>query len=563
MFDLLIKGGTVVDGTGAPPYAADVAITGHRIVKIIRRGEETPPAPNSAGPSDRPAPPAPPASSSDGPPEAPPPAAARVIDAVGRVVCPGFVDTHSHSDLTLPVHNQAWSSLSQGITTELVGNCGWSLAPVKAETRESVLARLCSGLAGRETYEATDWSWHSVGEYMEALDRRGIGVNVAVLVGQSLLRAHVVGTEKRDATREEMAAMKAILEQALIEGAHGLSTGRSYLPGAHAGTAEIIELTEVVAAYDGIYTSHIKDEGDGLVDSVREVIEIGRAAGCKAQVSHHKAMGPRAFGRVRETLTLMEEARAGGIDVMPDTYPFHYSQAYNAAYALVPREFDGLTPPELLVELRKPEIRAKVRAHVEQDEHGLTARAPNYLLVQCPKHPEYNWLPVVDAAAGRDIFDFMYDLLLEEEMKVICAGRMCEDDVRTAIAHPLTMISTDAFAVDRPVSAPLHPRHFGTFPRVLGKYVREEKVLTLEAAVHKMTGLPAARIGLLGRGGVAQGNWADLVVFDPATVADAATVENQYATAIGIDYVIVNGRIAVEMGRHQGVPAGRVVRRVG
>ena len=649
MFDILIVGGLIVDGTGNTPYQGDVAIAGGRIVAVGRiEGAE----------------------------------ATLVIDAGGLAVSPGFIDMHSHSDLSLVSHPRASSSLVQGITTEVAGSCGWSLAPLKNETAASVLKELCLGLMGAvppELAEAPDagpgqaagqeqaggfevaatgqeqaggfqvaatgqeqagglqgaaagpaparhpgLAWHSFGEYLTYLEKLGLGVNLYPIVGQSLIRAHVVGARRRMATPGEIEAQRALLEACLEEGARGLSTGRAYAPGGHASTEEVIALCRVVAARDGLYTSHIKDEGAGLIDAVAEAIRIGRESGVRVEISHHKAVGPANFGKVAETLTMMEEARNAGVDVTCDSYPYAFAQVFSML-----EEIPGITPAQPVDEVRallsQDDFRAKVTAEfvkASAEEHGppgFFSRPESIMFISLGRDHDLEGQPltsvfgpnplgqaepapqpavasggagasgaetstglsggagVTQGATGstrprpvpleparvRALVDKGLDFLLEQDLHVNLAAIMCEPDVETVLGHPQTMVGTDAFTIDRDLGerTPIHPRHFGTFPRVLGHYCRTRGLGDLATMIQKITGLPARKLRLAERGLLARGNWADVVVFDPATISDRATAKEPYLEPVGIKWVIVNGRVAAEDGKISDARAGMVLRR--
>lgn len=610
MFDILIVGGLIVDGTGNTPYQGDVAIAGGRIVAVGRiEGAE----------------------------------ATLVIDAGGLAVSPGFIDMHSHSDLSLVSHPRASSSLVQGISTEVAGSCGWSLAPLKNETAASVLKELCLGLMGAvppELAEAPDagpgqaagpaparhpgLAWHSFGEYLTYLEKLGLGVNLYPIVGQSLIRAHVVGARRRMATPGEIEAQRALLEACLEEGARGLSTGRAYAPGGHASTEEVIALCRVVAARDGLYTSHIKDEGAGLIDAVAEAIRIGRESGVRVEISHHKAVGPANFGKVAETLTMMEEARNAGVDVTCDSYPYAFAQVFSML-----EEIPGITPAQPVDEVRallsQDDFRAKVTAEfvkASAEEHGppgFFSRPESIMFISLGRDHDLEGQPltsvfgpnplgqvepapqpavasggagasgaetstglsggagVTQGATGstwprpvpleparvRALVDKGLDFLLEQDLHVNLAAIMCEPDVETVLGHPQTMVGTDAFTIDRDLGerTPIHPRHFGTFPRVLGHYCRTRGLGDLATMIQKITGLPARKLRLAERGLLARGNWADVVVFDPATISDRATAKEPYLEPVGIKWVIVNGRVAAEDGKISDARAGMVLRR--
>ncbi len=532
MLSWVIRGAEVIDGTGGRRFSADVGIAGGRIVRLGRVGDgEVPPA-------------------------------ERVVEGEGLVVTPGFIDAHSHSDLTLPVHNHAESSLCQGITTEVAGSCGWSLAPCKAETQRAVLRNLLRSLTGIGPKDLR-LAWHSFGEYAAYLSNRGIGTNLYPVLGQSLLRAHVVGTGKRKATPAEIAAMKAMLKEAMMEGCRGLSTGRSYRPGGSADTDEIVALAEELRPFDGIYTSHIKNESAESLDAVREVIEVGRRAGVKVQVSHHKSVGPASKGLVNESLSLLERARAEGVDINCDVYPYAFAQVFLLRDGLVPH-WRNLSAEKVKARLADPEHRAGLRARAEKNKAGdLTQKGADYLLVAAPGAERLEGLDLAEVAgeSGTDVLDACCDILLKSDLEARIAAVMDEGDVQTVLRHPLTMVGTDAFAIDgeMPGSVPLHPRHYGTFPRVVGHYARDTGLFDLETAVFKATGLPAAKLGLSDRGTLREGNWADLVLFDAAAIADRATGKHPTLRPEGIRAVFVNGEIAYAAGAPKGVLAGRVL----
>ena len=531
MLSWVVRGGKVVDGTGAPEIRADVGVADGKIVRIGR-----------IDPSELPAP-------------------ERVFDAAGRCVAPGFIDVHSHSDLTLPVYGGAASSLLQGITTEVAGSCGWSLAPVKASTRRGVLNNLLKGLCGI-TVGQVGFDWHSFAEYAASLSRRGIGTNLYPVLGQSLLRAHVVGPDKRSATPEEVDAMRAMVRRAMAEGCRGLSTGRSYLPGGHADTDEIVAMCGELAPFGGIYTSHIKSESDELLEAVAEVVTIGRRAGVKVQVSHHKAIGPANFGKVGESLAAVEAAREAGVDINVDVYPYDFAQVFLLSRGLAPG-WRNLDDESYLARLDDAAARERLGAKLARAPGSVTSSPENYLLAVAPGRDDLAGLSLAEAAAreGKEPFDLCCELLRATGLRARIAARMDEADVRTVLRHPLAMVGTDAFTLDGEIdpAIPLHPRHFGSFPRVLGHYRRDVGLFELPAAVHKVSGMPAAKLGLGDRGVLAEGNWADLVVFDPATIGDRATAVEPTLPPVGISAVFVNGELAMRDGRPTGVKSGRVL----
>jgi len=488
-------------------------------------------------------------------------------------------------------HSRASSSLLQGITTEVAGSCGWSLAPLKAETARSVLRHLTRALLGEvppqidvaqeaeedEAGRGSGPAWHSFGEYLAFLETQGLGTNLYPVVGQSLIRAHVVGLEPRRASAGELEAMKALLELCLEEGARGLSTGRSYLPGANAPAEEIIALAGVVARRGGLYTSHIKDEGSGLVEAVTEAIRIGRESGVRVEVSHHKAVGPANFGKVAQTLAMMERAREEGVDVTCDVYPYDFAQVFSLL-----GEMPGVRPdqPDDEVErvLRSTQFRERAASRLADSvtggrrPPGFVSSPESYRIVACDgdRSPEGKTLAEVvdlkglsDRGQARETVDRLADFLLEHDLRVDLAAVMSPDDVATVLGHPETLVGTDAFALDRRLEGrvPIHPRHYGTFPRVLGYYRARGVTGDLAATVHRLTAKPARKLGLVDRGLLARGMWADVVVFDPDRVADLATVADPYLPPRGLEWVLVNGEVAVRKGIVTETKAGAVLRR--
>ena len=485
--DLIIRGGTVVDGSGGPALAADVAIAGGRIVALGRLGAQ----------------------------------AQRVIDARGLVVAPGFIDVHSHDDMALIRGPRLDFKVMQGVTTVVIGSCGSGVAPVTPDYRQHYEVFLSSVLG-----PAADFSWSTTAEFYAALEKAGPSLNVAPLAPHGVLRFAAMGMESRPPSTEQMDRMKELLEEALAAGAIGLSTGLIYPPGMFAATEELIELCRVVARHGGIYASHIRDEGSRLLEAVEEAIRIGREAGVPVQISHHKASGRANWGKVVDSLALIDRARAEGLDVTVDVYPYTAGSTLLAIFLAAGEEEGG--PEDVMVAAapRRPEVEGKTL----QEIGGLMGLPP--------------W------EAGQR--------LVQEDPSVVAIGfGMAEEDVRRVMAHPAAMIGSDGIPS---VGGKPHPRLYGTFPRVLGTYVRREKVLGLEEAIHKMTDLPALKHRLAERGRLAIGYHADVTVFDPRSVDDIATYQDPRRYPDGIRYVIVNGEVVVEGSRHTGRSAGRVLR---
>lgn len=520
MFDIIIRGGQVFDGSGAPPMRVDIGIKGDRI-EAVRELETA--------------------------------AAVEVIDATGLAVAPGFIDMHSHSDFPLLVNPQAESKIRQGVTTEVIGNCGASAAPVTEERLD-----LLKEQTDLESLEL-EWDWLSMGDYLARLQRQGIALNVVPLIGHGTIRAAVMGFDDRAPTPVELTAMKELITQAMEEGAWGLSTGLIYAPSFYADTEELIELSKVVAECNGIYSSHIRGEGETLLDAVSEAIRIGEEAQIAVQLSHHKATGRKNWGKVTRSLELIDRARAKGLDITADQYP--YIAASNALAASLPgwMHVDGKVG--LLKRLRDPAVRQRLRQEmVKPDGYWNEIQ-----IAYCKTNKNYEGMRLQEVAdlRGNNPYDTVFDLLVAEEASVgIVNFAMSETDVRLVMKHAAVMIGSDGSALA--VYGVLHrgkphPRSYGTFPRVLGKYAREEKILTMEEAIRKMTALPAAKLRLKDRGRIAEEMGADIVIFDPRTVRDNADYIDPHRYPEGIEYVLVNGAIVIARGKHTNELAGRVL----
>jgi N-acyl-D-aspartate/D-glutamate deacylase len=536
-FDLLIRGGTLVDGTGSPGVPADVGVSGDRIAAVgdlsaVAKGDVR-----------------------------------QEIDAKGRVVCPGFVDPHGHSDVSLFVDGTLASHLKQGFTTQVSGNCGSTVAPITPTGRELVELEL-------RVHRVTA-RWSSFAEYLEAVESERLGPNVAFLAGHGTIRGSVLGSEARPPTAEELAAMTRALEAALDAGAFGLSTGLIYAPGVHAAAAEIVELVRTAARRGGLYATHMRNESAGLFDALDEAIDTTRAAGdgARLQVSHLKAGARAVWGRGAEAVERLEHARAAGVDVAADQYP--YTAAATSLAVVLPPALLALGVDECVAALNDPGVRARVSSEIERGVSGWenVAADPGWAAIKISWSVSHvDWagrsIAAIAREVGADASDVAFDILVDDRLETsIVIDCMDEADVTAILRVPWIAVCTDAEG-RRPgdpildVGVP-HPRTYGTTARVLGRYVRGRRTLPLETAIAKMTSVPAGRIGLVDRGVVRKGAFADIVVFDPDTVADKATYDRPSVHPIGIDDVIVNGRPAVLAGRETGQRPGRLLRRAG
>ncbi|MFI9511067.1 amidohydrolase family protein [Nocardia sp. NPDC052566] len=527
MNDLLIRDIDIVDGTGAPRFRGDVRVDRGRIAEIGDPGTLS---------------------------------GARVVDTnPGTVLAPGFIDMHAHSDLHLLTEPGHFPKISQGITTEVLGQDGLSYAPIDDATL-AVVRRQIAGWNGNPA--DLDFSWRSVAEYLDRLDR-GITPNAAYLVPQGTLRLLVVGADKRPATKDEIARMKELLATGLAEGAVGMSSGLTYTPGMYADTGELAALCEVVAEYGGFYAPHTRSYGKGALEAYAEMIELARRTGCALHLTHATMNFGVNRGRAPEFLALVDAARADGSDITLDTYP--YLPGSTTLSALLPSWAMSGGPDAALARLDDPAERARITAdvnvHGSDGCHGVTVEWET-IQISGVGNPELSdavgkTVEQLAAERGAEPVEVFFDLLRRDQLATSILQHVGhEENVRAIMVHAGHMGGSDALlAPARP-----HPRAWGTFPRYLGHYVRELGLLGLEECVHHLTGRPAARLRLHERGLVRAGYAADLVLFDPATITDTATFDNPKQQARGIAHVLVNGEFAIENGAPTGTLAGRALR---
>ncbi|MBI3330431.1 MAG: D-aminoacylase [Nitrospinae bacterium] len=530
MWDLLIRQVQVVDGSGELPFVADVAVQGEMIVQVGQLGEMP---------------------------------ARTIIDGTGYTVAPGFIDLHTHSDYTLLVNPLAESKIRQGVTTEVIGNCGSSPAPLGDEAYPIVKGRM------QQQYEL-DVTWRTLAGYLARLTETGSAVNVVPIVGHGTVRSAVMGYARRQPTAQELERMKALSAEAMAEGAFGLSTGLVYAPGSYADTDELVELATVVARAGGIYFTHIRGESDMVLEAAQEAITIGERAGLPVQISHLKTAGRSNWEKTPALLESIDEANAHGLDITGDVYP--YTAGATSLGALFPDWVHEGGLAKLLPRLGDQTVRARIRRDIAQGMEGWwnpvgAAGWEGIQISRAPRHRHYQGLRLEEVAALRqqDPLDAALDLLLAEEGDAgVVLFMMGDTQVQTILQHPRVMIGSDAGA-----TAPYgvlgqgqpHPRAYGTFPRVLGTYVRDLGAIPLAEAVHRMTGLAAWRLGLADRGLIHPGYQADLVVFDAQRVADQATYAAPHAYPTGIQWVVVNGQVVLRGDERLPALPGRVLMR--
>ncbi len=518
MYDIIIKNGTVVDGTGGSVEKKDISIIGDRICSIGCGVEKS----------------------------------SKVIDAEGLVVTPGFIDIHSHTDIGLLVNPRADSKIRQGITTEIGGNCGGSAAPLGGEQFDRLLKW------GRENDIKIQWK--TVGEFLNTLEGNSIALNYGTLVGHGTIRSNVMGMDSRAPSRSELLKMKDELSRGILDGAFGLSTGLAYVPGCFVRTEEILELCEVVKKYNGFYATHMRNEGKKLLSSVDEALDIGKKKGLALQLSHLKASRRENWWKMDGVLKKIENARQNGVDVLFDSYP--YTASNTSLSSFLPAWVNAGSKEELLSHLKKTGDRERIKGELKINWGNMLLSSINHR-----KYRNFEGETILEASneVSQSPLDFACDLLLNTKGAVsVTHFCMSQENVDKVVTHPLSMIATDSS-----LKAPYgklskgkpHPRSYGTFPRVICDYVRERKLLSLTEAVRKMTGMPALRLGLTDRGVIKEGVFADIVIFDLDKIEDRATFTDPHRYPLGIEYVLVNGKIVIEKGKHMGALPGKVLRK--
>jgi N-acyl-D-amino-acid deacylase len=529
-FDVLIRNGHIMDGTGSPWYSADVGIRNGRIAAIGRLHDAT---------------------------------AKAVIDARNLLVTPGFIDMLGQSELTILVEPHLPSKIFQGITTEITGE-GNSVAPVNDKMIEA-------DRPGLEHLKMTP-DWHTLAQYFGRLERQGLGINLATYVGATSVRRMVIGDDDRAPTAAELETMKHLVAAAMQDGAFGLSTSLQYAPAPYASTEELIALASEAGRFGGIYSTHMRSEQNAIMEALDEAIRIGREAHVPVEIWHLKTAGKTNWGKMKDVIAKIEAARASGVDVTANTYA--YTAWFNSFSAFVPPWAHDGGNAKLIERMKDPATRARIRKDMttpttEWDNEWLAIPGPESILLCVVQNPALQPLQgktLAQAAAARhqDPIDALLDILIEDKAYTsVAVFGMEEADVALALQQPWVSIDNDSQG-----TAPTgilgqehpHPRAYGTFPRILRKYVREEHRLTLQDAIRKFTSLPAQRLGLTERGVLKQGLWADITIFDPEQVHDVATFENPNQLSVGMQYVLVNGVPVISGGKATNALPGKVLR---
>ncbi|MCK4560991.1 MAG: D-aminoacylase [Calditrichia bacterium] len=524
-YDVIIKNGMILDGFGTPGMTKDLGIVGDKISVLDNLGEAT---------------------------------ADLIIDATDLVVAPGFIDIHTHTDVELLVDPRGVSKVMQGVTTEVSGNCGYSPFPVNESDLKEMNERL------NEKYGITA-NWNDINGFLSALEKSKISINYATFTGHGSLRGYVVGKNDVVPTAEQMDKMKAVLEESIKAGSFGLSTGLEYAPGSYADTEELIELSKVVAANGGIYNTHMRNEDDTVIEAIEEALRICKEAEVSVEIAHLKACNKSNWHKVEKMLELISQANDQGLPVKADRYPYiAYGTGLSTFLPLWSRQGDT---DDVLARLNDKNQIKKI------EEYAISRGTriggwDRVMISSCRTDENKIWegksIQECAIESGTSEFEFIRQLLINERLGAGIVGfAMDEDNLKKVLSSPFVMIGSDGNAVapdGKLATGKPHPRFYGTFARVLGKYCREEKCFDLPTAVKKMTTMPAEKLGIKKRGSIVRDNFADITIFNPNTVIDKATFTDPHQTAQGIEYVLVNGKVIVEKGKHSGIRSGSVLR---
>lgn len=527
MLDVLIKNARIIDGSGSPAYNGCVGILDGKIVPASGAEE-----------------------------------AGETIDAEGRYVSPGFIDAHSHGDMILGTEDASLFKTTQGVTTEITGQCGLSMAPVAPENLEAIQNMLSMGTA---RFPEDMKNWNSFGRFLEYADRQKLTVNAKMYIGHSSLRIAVMGMVNRPATDRELDQMKGILREAMEAGAAGFSTGLIYTPSCYAEEKEIVELAKVIAPFDGVYASHMRNESDKVVEAVKETIDVGRKAGVRVDISHHKMLGKPNWGKQKQTLALIHQAREEGIPVICDQYP--YTCNMTTLNACMPPWYFDEGFQSMTEKLKSADFRKKLKAEMEDpttayDNYYLNAGGWGGVYVySSPKTPDAEGRFITEYAEliGTDPWDAFFDLCVENNCETGGVySSMCEEDVCDIIRDPYCIVGSDGLT--RSWQEKGHPRASATFPHAITYFVKEKKILSLEEMIHKMTGLSAEYLLVKNKGFIREGYDADLLIFDYDRLQDTATYRQPNSLTKGIDYVFVGGKAVYKDMKFTGLTPGRMLR---
>lgn len=529
MYDLIIKNAKVVDGSGAPWYRADIAVKDKYIAKIGQLQDED---------------------------------ATVVLDAHGETVCPGFIDPHSHADIVATSVNPE-NEIYQGVTTQVTGNCGKSNAPINPET-----LTLLKRYLGAYTTVDLKWDWTTLGDWLDIIDRQGYITDLGVLLGQGTVRMAVMGMDDSDPNPQQIEEMKRLVAESMEQGALGMSSGLIYPPGSFTKTDELVEMCKVVAQYGGIYTSHIRSEGAEQLEAVDEAIEIGKRSGCKVHLSHQKVTHPNDGFSIL-TLAKVEYARSQGIDVTFDVYP--YIAGYTQITTLIPKWATIGGVDVMLERLKDSELRKRIAEDQAKfipgwENFAKSAGWDGLYISSCKVDHSIEGKSIQEIAdeRGQSASEALFDIILTEKAQAsVVVWSQSESDHEKIVSHPLALIGSDAFScsyTEPRLQGKPHPRCLGTFPRVVGPYVRDKRLFNLETAVYKTTGFTAQRFGLHDRGLIKEGLLADFVIFDPDTIRDKATFTDPFQKPEGISKVIKNGEVVVENNIYRGKILGKTFR---
>ncbi len=532
-YDLLIRGGKVIDGTGNPWFYGDVAITGDKVAKVTRAGAIDPAS------------------------------AKEVVDATGHVVCPGFIDIQSHSIIPLFEDGKLLSKATQGVTTEIMGEM-WTPAPFGGRIDDPMRSSVISADLGHWAEQAKEWTRFR--DWLEAIEARGTSLNIGSFVGGGTVREYAKGWDMGEPTEAELDTMREVMHEAMKDGAFGVAPALIYPPSSYSGTDELVEVAKVAGEYGGVYITHVRNESDQLLEGIEEAIEIGRRSGCAIEIYHLKASGEPAWPLMKKAIAAIDKARAEGLDVTSDMYP--YVASGTGLTILVPnwaaeggKLFDNLADEAIWQTMRAEMLNPEANTTAMARSTNRESVVPVGLLK--PENVQYNGknLDEIATLRGEEWADTVRYLLLSEQQRISTIYfTMSEDNLKLQMQQPWIKISTDAGGIDPATQTnATHPRAYGTFTRVLGKYVREEGVLSLEDAIRKMTSSVADRLSIRDRGLLRDGMFADVVVFDPETVSDRSTFTDPHHLSVGIRDVWVNGGRVIENGEHTGAMPGRIV----